>query len=60
MADLVRVRSAKGKRTQFLISRGLFEKYPDHYVAVDEPSKAVAKNDRPVSEAPVNVGDTKK
>ena len=42
MADLVNVRSAKGKRTQFLVDRRLVEKYPDDYVVV-EPKKPAAK-----------------
>ena len=46
MADLVNVRSAKGKRTQFLMDKRLVEKYPDDYEVVETKkpaSKAVAK-----------------
>lgn len=46
MADLVNVRSAKGKRTQFLVDKRLVEKYPDDYEAVEvkkPASKTVAK-----------------
>ena len=46
MADLVNVRSAKGKRKQFLVDKRLVEKYPDDYEVVEPKkpaSKAVAK-----------------
>lgn len=42
MADLVNVRSAKGKRTQFLLDKRLVEKYPEKYEVVD-PKKPTAK-----------------
>lgn len=43
MSELVKVRPAKGKRRVFEISRGLFEKYPDHYVEI-VPKITVAKD----------------
>ena len=40
MADLVNVRSAKGKRTQFLVDKRLVEKYPDDYEVVEAKKPA--------------------
>lgn len=42
MTDLVNVRSAKGKRKQFLVDKRLVEKYPDDYEVV-EPKKTTPK-----------------
>lgn len=42
MAELVNVRSTKGKRKQFLVDKRLAEKYPDDYEVV-EPKKPAAK-----------------
>lgn len=42
MTDLVSVRSARGKRKQFLVDKRLVEKYPDDYEVV-EPKKATSK-----------------
>lgn len=50
MTDLIRVRSKQGKRGEFLISRGLFEKHPDDYVAVEKKT-AAKKTDTPVKTA---------
>lgn len=46
MAELVNVRSTKGKRKQFLVDKRLAERYPDDYEVVETKkpaSKAVAK-----------------
>lgn len=62
MTVLVNVRSAKGRRTQFLVDERLLAKYPDDYVAV-EPRKASQKklDDVPVKTVDaVNVEPTKK
>lgn len=50
MADLVNARSAKGKRTQFLVDKRLVEKYPDDYEVV-EPRKASKKTESPAKTA---------
>lgn len=53
MTVLVNVRSAKGKRTQFLVDERLLAKYPDDYVAV-EPRKASQKK---LDDVPVKTVD---
>lgn len=53
MTVLVNVRSAKGKRTQFLVDERLLAKYPDDYVTV-EPRKASQKK---LDDVPVKTVD---